>query len=299
MLVLQIPIHSIIIYQTSKEHILKSYDGIQLLGTKLGKHMASTQDKNNPIVQLEHVRIEYGKRTILQDLNMTVNEGEFIAILGPNGAGKSTLMRVLLGLMRPSAGHVQVFGRTPSRGNQEIGYAPQHRTIEAELALRARDLVGFGLDGHRWGLGWPSRKRTALIDQALEEVDAIRFADAPIGQLSGGEQQRLLIAQALLTNPRLLLLDEPLASLDISHEQEIVSIVTRICRTRHVAVLLVTHDINPLLPVVDRVLYIANGHSAIGTPDEVITSTTLSQIYGSSVEVVHALDRLFVVGAQI
>jgi zinc/manganese transport system ATP-binding protein len=261
--------------------------------------MISIQNKNNPIVQLEHVCIEYGKRTILQDLNMTVNEGEFIAILGPNGAGKSTLLRVLLGLMRPSAGQVRVFGRSPSRGNKEIGYAPQHRTIEAELALRARDLVGFGLDGHRWGLGWPSRKRTALIDQALEEVDAIRFADAPIGQLSGGEQQRLLIAQALLANPRLLLLDEPLASLDISHEQEIVSLVTRICRTRHVAVLLVTHDINPLLPVVDRVLYMANGHSAIGTPDEVITSTTLSQIYGSSVEVVHALDRLFVVGAQI
>lgn len=261
--------------------------------------MTNIQDKNNPIAQLEHVRIQYGKRTILQDLNITVNEGEFIVILGPNGAGKSTLLKLLLGLLRPSAGLVRVFNRPPSRGNQAIGYAPQHRTLEADLALRARDLVGFGLDGHRWGPGWPNRKRTALIDQALEEVDATRFANAPIGQLSGGEQQRLLIAQALLTNPRLLLLDEPLASLDISHEQEIVSLVTRICRTRHVAVLLVTHDINPLLPFVDRVLYIANGQSAIGTPDEVITSATLSQIYGSSVEVVHALDRLFVVGAEI
>jgi len=260
--------------------------------------MASVQSKNNQIVQLEHVRIQYGKRIILQDLSMTVNEGEFIVILGPNGAGKSTLLRVLLGLLRPSAGLVRVFDRPPSRGNKEIGYAPQHRVLEADLALRARDLVGFGLDGHRWGPGWPSRKRTALIDQALEEVDATRFADAPIGQLSGGEQQRLLIAQALLTNPRLLLLDEPLASLDISHEQEIVSLVTRICRTRHVAVLLVTHDINPLLPAVDRVLYMANSQSAIGVPDEVITSTTLSQLYGSSVEVVHALNRLFVVGAE-
>ncbi len=263
--------------------------------------MASIQSINNQIVQLEHVRIQYGKQIILQDLSMTVNEGEFIVILGPNGAGKSTLLRVLLGLLRPSAGLVRVFDRPPSRGNKEIGYAgyaPQHRVLEADLALRARDLVGFGLDGHRWGPGWPSRKRTALIDQALEEVDATRFADAPIGQLSGGEQQRLLIAQALLTNPRLLLLDEPLASLDISHEQEIVSLVTRICRTRHVAVLLVTHDINPLLPAVDRVLYMANSQSAIGVPDEVITSTTLSQLYGSSVEVVHALNRLFVVGAE-
>src|SRR3989440_6456413 len=168
--------------------------------------MASVQNKNNQIVQLEHVRIQYGKRTILQDLSMTVNEGEFIAILGPNGAGKSTLLKLLLGLLKPSAGLVRVFDRSPNRGNQEIGYAPQHRVLEADLALRARDLVGFGLDGHRWGTGWPGRKRDALIDKALDEVNACDFADAPVGQLSGGEQQRLLIAQALLTNPRLLLL---------------------------------------------------------------------------------------------
>lgn len=256
------------------------------------------QSKTHLVVQLEHACIQYGKRTILQDLSMTVSEGEFIAILGPNGAGKSTLLKLLLGLLKPSAGLVRVFDRSPSRGNQQLGYAPQHRVLETDLALRARDLVGFGLDGHRWGPGWPSRKRTALIDQALAEVDATSFADAPVGQLSGGEQQRLLIAQAFLTNPRLLLLDEPLASLDISHEQEIVSLVTRICRSRQVAVLLVTHDINPLLPVIDRVLYMAKGQSAIGTPDEVITSAMLSQLYGSSVEVVHALDRIFVVGAE-
>jgi zinc/manganese transport system ATP-binding protein len=137
-----------------------------------------------------------------------------------------------------------------------------------------------------------------IIDKALAEVDATAFADAPIGQLSGGEQQRLLIAQALLSDPRLLLLDEPLANLDISHEQEIVSLVTRVCRSRNVSVMLVTHDINPLLPVVDRVLYMANGHSAIGTPEEVITSATLTQLYGSPVEVVKALGRVFVVGAE-
>jgi len=116
--------------------------------------------------------------------------------------------------------------------------------------------------------------------------------------LSGGEQQRLLIAQALISNPRILLLDEPLANLDISHEQEIVSLITRVCRTRHVAVLLVSHDINPLLSATDRVLYITNAQSAIGTPDEVITSSTLTQLYGSPVAVVQALGRLFVVGAE-
>jgi len=250
------------------------------------------------VIELEHVRIQFGKRVILQDMNLVVQQGEFIAVLGPNGAGKSTLLRLLLGLLKPSHGVVRVLGSPPRRGNREIGYAPQHRVLEADLALRARDVVGFGLDGDRWGIAFPSARRHAMIDQALDEVNALAFADAPVGQLSGGEQQRLLIAQALLTNPRLLLLDEPLANLDIAYEQEIVALVAEVCRSRRVAVLLVSHDVNPLLPVIDRVLYMANAHSAIGTPHEVITSTTLSALYGSSVEVVQALGRLFVVGAE-
>lgn len=251
-----------------------------------------------PVITLEHVRIRFGERAIFDDMSLTVNEGEFVAVLGPNGAGKSTLLKLLLGLIKPNAGAVRVLGKPPRRGNTAIGYAPQHRMLEADLALRARDVVGFGLDGNRWGPGIPSARRKAIIDKALLEVDASAFADAPIGQLSGGEQQRLLIAQALLANPRLLLLDEPLANLDISHEQEIVALVAKVCRTRNVAVMLVTHDINPLLPVVDRVLYIAHGHTTIGTTEEVITSATLSQLYGSPVEVVQAVGRVFVVGAE-
>jgi zinc/manganese transport system ATP-binding protein len=249
-------------------------------------------------IELAQVRVQFGKRVLLADLSLDIQQGEFIALLGPNGAGKSTLLKLLLGLLKPNAGVVRVLGKAPRRGNQGIGYAPQHRALEADLALRARDVVGFGLDGDRWGIGFPSRRRTALIEQALEEVNALTFADAPVGQLSGGEQQRLLIAQALLTNPRLLLLDEPLANLDITHSQEIVALVAEVCRARGVTVLLVSHDVNPLLPVIDRVLYIANGQSAIGTPNEVITSTTLSQLYNSQVEVVQALGRLFVVGAE-
>ncbi|MBA2287000.1 MAG: ATP-binding cassette domain-containing protein [Ktedonobacteraceae bacterium] len=257
--------------------------------------MRSVQE---PIIELEHVSVQLAGRTILQDVSFTVQAGEFIVILGPNGSGKSTLLKLLLGLLRPSAGSVRILGGPPRRGNQAIGYAPQHRVLEADLALRARDLVGFGLDGHRWGTGWPSRKRNAVIDKALDEVDATGFANAPVGQLSGGEKQRLLIAQALLTNPRLLLLDEPLASLDLTHQREIVELTEHICRARNVTALLVSHDINPLLPIVDRVIYIAHGCIAIGAPDEVITSATLSRLYGSAVEVVHALDRVFVVGAE-
>ncbi len=249
-------------------------------------------------MQLEHVRIQLGGRVILEDTTLTVNEGEFMVVLGPNGAGKSTLLKLLLGLIRPSGGMVRVLGSPPRRGNNAIGYAPQHRELEADLALRARDVVGFGLDGHRWGIGLPNPARRATIDRALQEVDATSFADAPVGQLSGGEQQRLLIAQALLTNPRLLLLDEPLANLDLSHQQEIVDLVAQVSQARNIAVMLVTHDVNPLLPVVDRVIYMANGHTAVGTPDEVVTTATLSRLYGSPVEVIHALDRLFVVGAE-
>jgi zinc/manganese transport system ATP-binding protein len=252
----------------------------------------------SPVIDLEQVHIRLGGQTILENVSLAINEGEFIAVLGPNGAGKSTLLKLLLGLIRPTAGTIRVLGRPPRRGNDAIGYAPQHRTLEADLALRARDVVGFGLDGNRWGPGWPSRKRNMLIEQALEEVDALHFADAPVGQLSGGEQQRLLIAQALLTDPRILLLDEPLANLDITHEREIVGVINRVCNARKVAVLLVTHDVNPLLSVIDRVIYIAHGHSMIGTPEEVITGATLTRLYGSPVEVVHALDRLFVVGAD-
>jgi zinc/manganese transport system ATP-binding protein len=251
-----------------------------------------------PVVQLEHVRIQLSGQVILEDTSLKVQEGEFIVVLGPNGAGKSTLLKLLLGLVKPSGGLVRVLGKPPRRGNSAIGYAPQHRELEADLALRARDVVGFGLDGHRWGIGLPNPQRRATIYQALQEVDATSFADAPVGQLSGGEQQRLLIAQALLTSPRLLLLDEPLANLDLSHQQEIVDLVAQVCRAHNIAVMLVTHDVNPLLPVVDRVIYMANGHTAVGTPNEVITTATLSRLYGSPVEVIHALDRLFVVGAE-
>jgi zinc/manganese transport system ATP-binding protein len=260
---------------------------------------AEAQPRASHVASLEDVRVSLGGRAIQDNMSFTIEEGEFIAVLGPNGAGKSTLLKVLLGLLKPDAGRVEVFGGPPGKGNARIGYVPQFRVIEAEMSLRAREVVRFGLDGNRWGPGWPSKAREAAIDKVLREVDAEDLADEPMGRLSGGERQRLLIAQALLTDPRLLLLDEPLANLDISREQEIIALVRRICRSRKVAVLFVTHDINPLLSDVDRVLYLANGHSAIGTTSEVITSRALTALYGAPVEVVQALGRVFVVGAQI
>ena len=251
------------------------------------------------VVSLEHARLSLGGLSILRDVSLCIRQGEFIVILGPNGAGKTTLLKVLLGLVQPDRGTVRVLGHAPRRGNPAIGYAPQHRNLDTDLPLRARDLVGFGLDGHRWGPGLPNPARRARIEQALAEVDALDLADAPVGLLSGGEQQRLLIAQALLTNPRLLLLDEPLANLDLAHQQEAVALIARVRQAHGVTVMLVSHDINPLLQVTDRVLFLARGHSAIGTPDEVITSQTLTELYGSPVEVIQAAGRYFVVGAEL
>ncbi len=257
------------------------------------------EPRRQPVISTERVRVDLGGRTILADVSFSIEDGELVAILGPNGAGKSTLLKVILGLVKPVSGRVSVLDRPAGRANARIGYVPQFRAIEAETTLRARDVVRFGLDGNRWGPGWPSRTREKRIDAVLDEVDGRELARAAMGELSGGERQRLLIAQALLSDPRLLLLDEPLASLDLGREQEIISLIRKICRSRHVAVLFVTHDVNPLLSDLDRVLYLANGKSAIGRPDQVITRETLSELYGAPVEVVKTGGRVFVVGARI
>jgi zinc/manganese transport system ATP-binding protein len=254
---------------------------------------------NHTIISLDGVTVELGGRTIFDAVSVTVEKGEFVAILGPNGAGKTTLFRLLLGLLKPTKGEIRVLGEVPHRGDRNIGYAPQHRVLETDLALRARDVVGFGLDGNKWGIGFASRARDTMIDAVLKEVDAYQFANAAVGHLSGGEQQRLLIAQALITDPKILLLDEPLSNLDISHAQEIIALLTEISKHRGVTIMLVSHDINPLLPAANRVLYMAHGHSAMGTPDEIITSVTLSKLYDTKVEVIRSGDHVFVVGAEI
>ena len=249
-------------------------------------------------VFLRDVRIGLGGRVIQDEMTFTIEDGEFIVVLGPNGAGKTTLLQLLLGLIKAEAGEVRIFGGKPRRGNPEIGYAPQFRTLDTNFAVRARDLVGFGLDGHRWGPGFPSRKRRKLVDEMLEEVRAADYADAAVGELSGGEKQRLSLAQVLIANPRLVLLDEPLSNLDIASAQEIIGLVGRLCISRNVAVMLVTHDVNPLLQHVDRVLYLANGRSAIGSPETVITRETLSSLYNHPVEVVEAMGKKFVLGVE-
>jgi zinc/manganese transport system ATP-binding protein len=221
-----------------------------------------------------------------------------MGLIGANGAGKTTLLRVILGLLRPDAGTVRVLGRPIGTGNSAVGYVPQKQQLDPETPLRGRDLVALGIDGQRWGIPWPSKERRHKVDEVLRQVGALEFADAPVGRLSGGEQQRLLIAQALLADPKILLLDEPLAHLDIRSAGEVVRLVARIGRARGVAVLLVAHDMNPLLEVMDRVLYLAEGRSAIGTVGEVVSTEVLSRLYGYPVDVLQVRGRILVVGGS-
>jgi zinc/manganese transport system ATP-binding protein len=244
-------------------------------------------------------------RVVWQDVSLRVEPGEFLGLLGENGAGKSTLLKVLLGAVALERGTATVLGRPAGQANQHIGYLPQRPSFGAGIALRGRDLVRLGLDGARWGLPVPllpgaseRRARARMrVAEAIELVGASAYADRPLSELSGGEQQRLLIAQALVAGPRLLLLDEPLDSLDLPNQAAVAALVSRICREAGVAVVLVAHDVNPLLSYLDRVAYLAGGRAVAGTVDEVITSETLSALYGVSVEVLRASDgRLVVIG---
>ncbi|WP_436493376.1 metal ABC transporter ATP-binding protein [Actinokineospora sp. HUAS TT18] len=259
---------------------------------------ASTSDAA-AAVALRGARLSYGDRVLWDGLDLDVRPGEFIAVLGPNGSGKTSLLRVLLGLQQLSAGTVEIAGAAPGRGNSRIGYIPQQRALEPTLALRGRDLVGLGYDGHRWGLGIAGRRaRAARVDQAIAEVGGTGFADRSVGLLSGGEQQRLRVAQALVNDPRVLLCDEPLLSLDLANQAVVSSLIDARRRAANTAVLFVTHEINPILPLVDRVLYLVDGRFRVGTPAEVMTSATLTALYGTSVEVVRVRGQIHVIGAH-
>ncbi len=255
------------------------------------------QDGGMPaeILKVDCVSVSLSGRQILDEVSCTIRAGEFTGLIGPNGAGKTTLLRVILGLQRPGSGQVTVLGRPRSLRAQPVGYVPQKVLLDPDMPMRARDLVALGIDGSRYGIRLPSRQRDQAVREMLHAVDAERFADARVGNLSGGEQQRVLIAQALISRPRLLLLDEPLANLDLRSGQEIISLLARIAREQQIAVLLSAHEMNPLLPVMDRVVYLARGRAASGPADEVVTTEVLSKLYGHHVEVLRVHGRVLVV----
>jgi zinc/manganese transport system ATP-binding protein len=256
-------------------------------------------------VALRAATVRIGGRAILSDVSLTIGHGEFVAVLGPNGAGKSTLMKAILGLVPLAGGSIDVLGRSPRHARPLIGYLPQRQGFDAATRVRGVDVVTLGLDGSRWGVPIPltagarrrRRKERARVAEVIELVGAATYAGRAIGELSGGEQQRLLIAAALVRRPRLLILDEPLDSLDLPNQASVAALIRRIATTEDVAVLLVAHDVNPLATYLDRVVYLARGRALCGEVEQVITAATLTDLYGTPVEVLRTSDgRLVVVG---
>lgn len=249
------------------------------------------------IIKASNASLAFSERSIWSNLNFEVSQGEFIAVIGANGSGKSMLLKSILGQQELSGGQVEVFGQAPGKQNREIGYIPQHRAVDSGLPLRVIDAVRFGLDGHRFGLPIPSVAKKQLSLEALAKVDAVHLAQSSVGALSGGEMQRVRVAQALISHPKLILADEPLSALDLNHQQVVSELIAN-QRSEGTAVLFVTHDVNPIIDYVDRVLYLAQGNYSIGTPDEVLQSDVLSRLYGTEIDVVRNQGRIVVLGAH-
>jgi zinc/manganese transport system ATP-binding protein len=254
--------------------------------------------EGSELLRVEGIDVSIDGREILRDVNFRIDHGEFTGLIGANGSGKTTLFRVILGLQAAARGRVIVHGETLQRSHRSIGYVPQKVLFDPDMPIRARDLVALGVDGNRYGLARRTRANHVAVDEMLHAVDAQDFAERKIGGLSGGEQQRVLIAHALVSQPELLLLDEPLANLDPGSVQEIIALLHRVAKQQHVAIFLSAHEMNPLLPVMDRVVYVANGRVASGTTDEVVRPDVLSSLYGHHVDVIRVHGRVLVVAEQ-
>jgi len=257
--------------------------------------MASEYDD---VLAVNDLSVSFAAKKVLQQVSFSLKPGEFCGLIGSNGSGKTTLIRTILGFQTASQGRVSIAGLTGKRGLSSVGYVPQKILFDAEMPLRARDLVTLGLNGHRLGFGFTSKKVKQQVDEMLKEVGAESFADQRLGDLSGGQQQRVLIAHALIRRPRLLLLDEPLANLDMRSVSEIVALLRHLCVSHQVSILLSAHDMNPLLSSMDSIVYLANGRAASGQTHDVVRSDVLSELYGHHIEVVHVLDRVLVIAAN-
>jgi zinc/manganese transport system ATP-binding protein len=248
-----------------------------------------------PVLEVDGVTVSFGSHRVLDNVSFEICPGEFTGLIGSNGVGKTTLLRVILGTQRVSRGKVRIGGSPTGPHARSLGYVPQKVILDPDVPIRARDLVALGLDGNRFGFGRRTKEQRQAVERALVDVGAEEFADSRVGTLSGGEQQRVLIAHALISRPKLLLLDEPLANLDPRSAQEVVGLLHRVAEEHDVAILLSAHEMNALLPVMDRIVYLTAGRAASGTTDEVVRSDVLSRLYGHHVDVLRLHGRVLVV----
>jgi zinc/manganese transport system ATP-binding protein len=252
-----------------------------------------------PLIKANDLAAGYDNNVVWSNANFSIQKGEFVAVIGPNGGGKTTLFRLLLGLQPPIRGTIEILGDAPRRGNARIGYVPQRHTVDSETSIESLELVRLGLSGNHWGFGLFSKNDFKVAREAMKAVGAEEMAHRSLGTLSGGELQRVFLAEALVGKPDILLLDEPLSNLDIRREKELLSLVNKVVRSQNVTVLLIAHNINPLLPFLDRVIYVANGKIANGKPNEVLTSKSLSELYGVQIEVLRdSRGNLAIIGVE-
>ena len=249
------------------------------------------------LLQIQNASLAFGERTLWSELSLSVESGEFIALIGANGSGKSMLLKTIIGSQPLSGGSINLLGQKPGKQNHLIGYVPQHRASDQGLPLLVKDAVRFGLDGHRFGFAG-AKNAEQLVMAALAEVDALELANKRVGSLSGGEMQRVRVAQAIISGPKLLLADEPLSALDLNHQKKISDLINEQRKRLDSAVIFVTHDLNPIIEYVDRVIYLAQGKHSIGTTDEVMRSEVLSKLYGTEIDVVRNQGRIVVLGAH-
>ena len=246
---------------------------------------------------VHRLNVSFPGRAVLREVSFTLAQGAFCGLIGSNGSGKTTLLRTILGFQAAQSGEIRIGGLAEPGRRASVGYVPQKIALDADMPLRARDLVTLGLDGNRLGLPFPSRARARRVDEMLHAVNADGFADQRMGNLSGGQQQRVLIAHALIRRPRLLLLDEPLANLDVRAVADIVALLRRVAIEDNITVLVSAHDMNPLLSTMDRIVYLANGRAATGTTDEVVRTEVLSTLYGHHIDVIRVHGRVLVIAA--
>jgi zinc/manganese transport system ATP-binding protein len=249
-----------------------------------------------PALQVEDVSVALGGRKVLDEVTFSLAPGSVTGLIGSNGSGKTTLFRTILGFQK-TQGAILLNGTPLSRKNNLLSYVPQKFVLDSDVPLRARDLVGLGIDSQRWGIPLPSKERTEKINRMLNAVGAEKFSNSRVGKLSGGEQQRVLIAHALISSPRLILLDEPLANLDLKSSHEVVGLLRKISKEFNVSVLVSAHEINALLPALDGVVYLAQGRAVEGRVDEVVRSDVLTQLYGHHVDVLNVHGRILVIAA--